>query len=59
MIIDCQGHYTTAPKELEAYRQEEINGIKDPSQFLSAEPPKITDNQIRQSLESAQMKFQR
>ncbi len=21
MIIDCHGHYTTAPKELEAYRE--------------------------------------
>src|SRR5438445_2208383 len=58
MIIDCHGHYTTAPRELEAYRQRQISALKDPSQ-LSSEPPKITDDQIRESLENAQLKFQR
>ena len=58
MIIDCHGHYTTAPKELEAYRQRQIAGLKDPSQSPS-EAPKITDDQIRESLEKAQLKFQR
>jgi len=58
MIIDCHGHYTTAPRELEAYRQRQIGGLKDPSQSPS-EPPKITDDQIRESLENAQLKFQR
>src|SRR6266571_3041510 len=58
MIIDCHGHYTTAPRELEAYRQRQISALKDPSRF-SFEPPKITDDQIRESLENAQLKFQR
>jgi 4-oxalmesaconate hydratase len=58
MIIDCHGHYTTAPKELEAYRQKQMAALKDPSQSPS-EAPKITDDQIRASLESAQLKFQR
>ena len=58
MIIDCHGHYTTAPKELEAFRQRQIAGLKDPSQSPS-KPPAITDDQIRTSLESAQLKFQR
>src|SRR5580692_8876955 len=58
MIIDCHGHYTTAPKELEAYRQRQIAGLKDPSQSPS-EAPKIADDQIRESLEKAQLKFQR
>src|SRR6266571_4394496 len=57
MIIDCHGHYTTAPRELEAYRQRQISALKDPSRF-SFEPPKITDDQIRESLENAQLKFQ-
>ena len=46
MIIDCHGHYTTAPRELEAYRQQQIDGLNDPSEF-SSEAPKITDDQIR------------
>lgn len=58
MIIDCHGHYTTAPPELGAYRQRQIDGLKDPSRF-SPEPLKITDDQIRGSLENAQLKFQR
>jgi len=31
MIIDCHGHYTTAPKALEAWRNQQIAGIKDPA----------------------------
>lgn len=58
MIIDCHGHYTTAPKELDAYRQQQIAGLKDSSQSPS-EPPNISDDQIRESLERAQLKFQR
>jgi 4-oxalmesaconate hydratase len=58
MIIDCHGHYTTAPRELEAYRQRQINALKDSSQ-LPSEAPQINDDQIRASLENAQLKFQR
>jgi 4-oxalmesaconate hydratase len=58
MIIDCHGHYTTAPKELEAYRQGQINALKASSGF-SSEAPKISDDEIRESLEKAQLKFQR
>ncbi len=28
MIIDCHGDYTTAPKELDAWRQQQIAGLK-------------------------------
>jgi 4-oxalmesaconate hydratase len=59
MIIDCHGHYTTAPKPLEAFRQQQIAGLKDTSLRPSVANLKITDDEIRQSLESAQLKFQR
>ena len=59
MIIDCHGHYTTAPKELEAFRQSQIAGLTDPSQTPSKASLKISDDQIRESLEKAQLKFQR
>jgi 4-oxalmesaconate hydratase len=58
MIIDCHGHYTTAPLELQAYRDRQVAALTDPSQAPS-EAPKITDDQIRASLENAQLKFQR
>ena len=31
MIIDCHGHYTTAPAELQKYRDSQIAGLKDPA----------------------------
>ena len=59
MIIDCHGHYTTAPKELEAFRQKQIAALNDPAQAPSRASLKISDDQIRESLEKAQLKFQR
>ncbi len=59
MIIDCHGHYTTAPKELQAYRDSQIAGLKDPADVPAKGTLKITDDQIRESLEGAQLKLQR
>jgi 4-oxalmesaconate hydratase len=59
MIIDCHGHYTTAPKELETYRQKQIAGLSDPSHKPSKGTLAISDDQIRESLENAQLKLQR
>ena len=59
MIIDCHGHYTTAPKELETYRQKQIAGLKEPSHVPVKGTLSITDDQIRESLERAQLKLQR
>lgn len=59
MIIDCHGHYTTAPKGLQDYRDAQLAGLKDPSHVPSKGKLKISDDQIRESLENAQLKFQR
>ena len=59
MIIDCHGHYTTAPKPLQDYREKQIAGLKDPSYVPAKGTLNITDDQIRESLEGAQLKFQR
>jgi 4-oxalmesaconate hydratase len=57
MVIDCHGHYTTAPKQLQSFRDEQIAALKDPK----AAPPKtlasITDDQLRESVQP-QLKFQ-
>src|SRR5437660_778125 len=59
MIIDCHGHYTTAPKELEAFRQKQIAELKEPSSARSKAAISITDDQIRESIDKAQLKLQR
>jgi len=55
MIIDCHGHYTTAPRELEAWRQHQLANLDDTSPATLS----ISDDQIRESLEKAQLNFQR
>ncbi len=59
MIIDCHGHYTTAPKALQAYRDSQIAGLKDPSLVPQPARLAISDDEIRESLENAQLKLQR
>src|SRR3989442_614933 len=58
MIIDCHGHYTTAPRGLQAYRDAQIAALTDPSRAPSGGAA-ISDDEIRESLEGAQLKFQR
>jgi 4-oxalmesaconate hydratase len=60
MIIDCHGHYTTAPGALQAYRQAQLDGLADPARRPGrADLSGITDDEIRASLEGAQLKLQR
>jgi len=59
MIIDCHGHYTTAPAELQKFRDAQIAGLKDPALTPGAAKLSISDDQIRESLEKAQLKLQR
>ncbi len=59
MIIDCHGHYTTAPKALEQWRQRQIAALQDKSATPSKGTLAISDDEIRESLEGAQLKLQR
>lgn len=59
MIIDCHGHYTTAPADLQTFREAQMAALKDPAQTPSRQSLKISDDQIRDSLEKAQLKLQR
>ncbi len=58
MIIDCHGHYTTAPKAHEEYRKRQIEALKNPSAAPGKAGFDITDDQIRESLEKSQLKLQ-
>ena len=59
MIIDCHGHYTTAPAALEAWRKQQIAALDDPARAPARSALTITDDEIRASLENAQLKMQR
>src|SRR5579862_4479387 len=59
MIIDCHGHYTTAPKSLQAYRDAQVAGLEDPSWRPTKAALAISDDEIRESIEGAQLKLQR
>lgn len=55
MIIDCHGHYTTAPAELQDYRDAQVAHFEDPSNpapTLKA----ISDDQIRETIENNQLR---
>ena len=56
MIIDCHGHYTTAPAQLESWRNKQIAGLKDPSQSPKVSELIISDDDIRESIETNQLR---
>jgi 4-oxalmesaconate hydratase len=57
MIIDCHGHYTTVPEEMNDYRAAQLADLANLSRGDVSE--KITDDQLRESLEGAQIRLQR
>ena len=59
MIIDCHGHYTTAPKALEGWRRRQVEALAS-----SSPPPRrselaIGDDQLRETIEANQLRLQR
>jgi 4-oxalmesaconate hydratase len=59
MIIDCHGHYTTAPKALQEFRDRQLAALDAPSRRPAQASLKISDDEIRHSVETAQLKLQR
>jgi 4-oxalmesaconate hydratase len=55
LVIDVHGHYTTAPKALEAWRNRQIAALQDPAQAPSPSELRISDDEIRESIESNQL----
>ena len=58
MIIDCHGHYTTAPDPHQDYRAAQIARLQDPS-LPEPQSAVISDDQIRESIELNQLKLLR
>jgi 4-oxalmesaconate hydratase len=60
MIIDCHGHYTTEPAALVDYRKTQLQGLADDPGFKPSRAKlDISDDEIREKLEAAQLKLQR
>ena len=60
MIIDCHGHYTTAPPALGEYRDRQRAALDaDPLNVGEKGDVVISDDEIRESLEGAQLQLQR
>ena len=58
MIIDCHGHYTTAPDPHQDYRATQMARLQDPS-LPEPQSAIISDDQIRESIELNQLKLLR
>ncbi len=56
MVIDCHGHYTTTPDEVQAFRDAQIAGVKAGNHAVPPLPA-ISDDQLRESVQP-QLKFQ-
>jgi len=60
MIIDCHGHYTTAPAQLGQYREAQQAALEaDPAHIGHKDTLAISDDEIRESLETNQLALQR
>jgi 4-oxalmesaconate hydratase len=60
VIIDCHGHYTTAPPQLGEYRETQKAAVtEDPSHIGQRGIIAISDDELRASLEPNQLRLQR
>ena len=59
MIIDIHGHYTTAPPALEAWRNRQVAAVGDPARSPSPSELRISDDELRESIEANQLKLMR
>ena len=58
MIIDCHGHYTTAPAALQEFRGAQLARLKDPALPVPADPA-ISDDEVRATIEGNQLRITR
>jgi 4-oxalmesaconate hydratase len=58
LIIDCHGHYTTSPDAHQGFRKAQLARFANPS-LPAPLPAKISDDEIRESIEKNQLRLQR
>jgi 4-oxalmesaconate hydratase len=59
MIIDCHGHYTTAPRALKSFREKQVAALDDPKLPPLVANLKVSDDEIRETIEANQLRIQR
>lgn len=59
MIIDCHGHYTTAPKKLEEWRNAQIAALANPALGPKVSDLIISDDELRETIETNQLRLMR
>jgi 4-oxalmesaconate hydratase len=59
LVIDVHGHYTTAPKALEAWRNKQVQAIGQPERAPSVGELTISDDEIIESIETNQLRLMR
>ncbi|MFJ1258693.1 amidohydrolase family protein [Cupriavidus sp. CuC1] len=59
MIIDCHGHYTTAPAALETWRKRQIDSLGNLAVGPKAGELRISDDELRESIEHNQLRLMR
>jgi len=58
LIVDCHGHYTTAPAPHQDFRNAQLAHFEDPS-LPAPLPAVISDDEIRESIENNQLRLQK
>ncbi|MYX40453.1 amidohydrolase, partial [Streptomyces sp. SID89] len=58
MLIDCHGHFTTAPPALGRWREKQIRAFEDSGTRVSPDELTIGDDEIRAAVEQGQLRLQ-
>jgi 4-oxalmesaconate hydratase len=58
MIIDCHGHFTTAPRALHNWRAKQVEAANDPVNAPKPSDLHISDDEIREAISGGQLKMQ-
>ena len=59
MIIDCHGHYTTEPRAFIDFRKRQIAALEDPNRPPLAPDFHVSDDEIRETIETNQLRVQK
>ena len=59
MIIDCHGHFTTVPKSFRDWRAAQVAAAGDPANAPPRAGARVSDDEIREAIESGQLRLQK
>ena len=59
MIIDCHGHFTTVPKSFRDWRAAQVAAANDPANAPPRAAARVSDDEIREAIESGQLRLQK